>query len=116
MLFASILSGTRDIEQVENKEIQAGGIPLRIEGVSKTFSGRAGLVNALQACGCYYVTAGEFVCLLGPSGCGKSTLLSIVAGLETPSSGSIFANGDQNTRHRHRPRASLPGSSSLPLA
>ena len=32
---------------------------------------------------------GEFICLVGPSGTGKSTLLNIIAGLETPSSGTI---------------------------
>jgi NitT/TauT family transport system ATP-binding protein len=94
MFFASILGGVTEVVQAENKETLAGGIPLRIEGVSKTFSGRAGLVNALRPVD-VDVAAGEFVCLLGPSGCGKSTLLSIIAGLETPSSGSIFANGEK---------------------
>ena len=37
---------------------------------------------------------GELVCLLGPSGCGKTTLLRLIAGLDTPSSGEIVANGD----------------------
>jgi len=32
---------------------------------------------------------GEFVSLLGPSGCGKSTLLRIIAGLGSPSAGTV---------------------------
>jgi NitT/TauT family transport system ATP-binding protein len=37
---------------------------------------------------------GEFVALLGPSGCGKSTLLRLVAGLNTPSVGFLFVDGE----------------------
>ena len=71
---------------------QPGGIPLRIDGVSKTFSGRMQTVEALLAVN-LEVAAGEFVCLLGPSGCGKSTLLSVIAGLETATTGTVWANG-----------------------
>jgi NitT/TauT family transport system ATP-binding protein len=39
------------------------------------------------------VREGEFVCLLGPSGCGKTTLLRLLAGLATPSSGTLSWNG-----------------------
>ena len=39
------------------------------------------------------VAPGEFVVLLGPSGCGKSTLLYLLAGLEQPTSGGIWAEG-----------------------
>jgi multiple sugar transport system ATP-binding protein len=35
------------------------------------------------------VEAGEFLILVGPSGCGKSTLLNMIAGLDTPSAGTI---------------------------
>ncbi|MDB6176350.1 sn-glycerol-3-phosphate ABC transporter ATP-binding protein UgpC [Paracoccus sp. Z330] len=37
--------------------------------------------------------SGEFVALVGPSGCGKSTLLSMIAGLESVSSGEIRIDG-----------------------
>jgi multiple sugar transport system ATP-binding protein len=36
---------------------------------------------------------GEFVVLLGPSGCGKSTTMRMIAGLEEPTEGEIFING-----------------------
>ncbi|UGY09548.1 MULTISPECIES: ABC transporter ATP-binding protein [unclassified Phyllobacterium] len=39
------------------------------------------------------VEKGEFISFLGPSGCGKTTVLRMVAGFETPSSGSISIGG-----------------------
>jgi NitT/TauT family transport system ATP-binding protein len=72
----------------------AGGISLKIEGVSKVFAGKTGNVQALAQTD-VEINAGEFVCLLGPSGCGKSTLLSIISGLEPPSTGTIWANEKQ---------------------
>ncbi|WP_345814610.1 ABC transporter ATP-binding protein [Paraburkholderia sp. PREW-6R] len=44
------------------------------------------------------VPDGKLVCFLGPSGCGKTTLLRMIAGLETPSSGSIQFAGRDITR------------------
>jgi NitT/TauT family transport system ATP-binding protein len=43
------------------------------------------------------IAPNELVSLLGPSGCGKSTLLRLVAGLETPTVGTISADGDRIT-------------------
>src|SRR5215207_1627451 len=40
---------------------------------------------------------GGYCCLLGPSGCGKTTILRMIAGHETPSSGSIRIDGEDVT-------------------
>ncbi|MFZ7130807.1 MAG: ABC transporter ATP-binding protein [Eubacteriales bacterium] len=43
------------------------------------------------------IAEGEFIVIVGPSGCGKTTILSILAGLMTPSSGSIIYCHDDTT-------------------
>lgn len=50
------------------------------------------------------VEQGEFISLLGPSGCGKTTVLRMVAGFETPTSGSITVGGKDITRLRPNQR------------
>ncbi len=40
------------------------------------------------------VLPGEFICIVGPSGCGKSSILSMLAGLLSPSEGSIRIDGE----------------------
>jgi multiple sugar transport system ATP-binding protein len=42
----------------------------------------------------FTIPDGSFFCLLGSSGCGKTTTLRMIAGLELPSSGSIFLGGE----------------------
>jgi putative ABC transport system ATP-binding protein len=44
------------------------------------------------------ITHGEFVAIVGPSGSGKSTLLGIIAGLDTPTSGTVTIDGVDITR------------------
>ena len=95
MFFQSTVSQAQRTEHAIGRDQPLpGGMPLKIEGVSKIFSGGAGSIEALRPVD-LDVAAGEFVCLLGPSGCGKSTLLSIIAGLETASSGTVWADGQK---------------------
>ena len=65
---------------------------LEITRVGKRFTMGSDVVEALRPVD-LTISRGEFVCLIGASGCGKSTLLRIIAGFETPSSGSVRANG-----------------------
>jgi NitT/TauT family transport system ATP-binding protein len=56
-----------------------------VTDVGKTY---AGGVEAIRDVG-FHVAPGEFLTLLGPSGCGKSTLLLMMAGLLSPSRGTV---------------------------
>ena len=71
-------------------------IELKLEQVSKTYPARAGSIQALEDIN-LEVAAGELVCVVGQSGCGKSTLLQIVAGLEPPTTGRVYAGGQPVT-------------------
>lgn len=61
---------------------------IRVSGLTKSFAGARGEVNALQDVS-LEVAPGKFFVVVGPSGCGKTTLLRILAGLEKPSAGSV---------------------------
>ena len=76
---------------------EAGGGPalLDIRKVSKTYPARDGKpVRAIDEVSCS-IRSGEFASILGPSGCGKSTLLLMIAGLISPTSGTLTFRGDE---------------------
>jgi len=67
---------------------------LSIRDLSKVFTtGTGERVPALEGIS-LTVEDEEFLCILGPSGCGKTTLLRIIAGLESPTTGSIQVDGE----------------------
>ena len=80
-------------------EIAASSSAVRLRGVTKTYDSGVMALGPLDL----EVRQGEFVSLLGPSGCGKSTALRIIAGLATPSTGTVeLAHHDVERRGSHR--------------
>ncbi|WNC94646.1 ABC transporter ATP-binding protein [Paraburkholderia sp. FT54] len=67
---------------------------ITIDSVSRTFEDtkRKQVVTALDNVS-LKVERNDFLCLLGPSGCGKSTLLNMIAGFDSPSSGTVSVGG-----------------------
>jgi putrescine transport system ATP-binding protein len=61
---------------------------VRIDNVTKRFGDFTAVNNVSLK-----IFKGEIFCLLGGSGCGKSTLLRMLAGFESPTSGSIYLDG-----------------------
>ncbi len=65
---------------------------LRIENLSKIYGEGENQVKALDNVS-FSVPKGQFVAIVGPSGSGKSTLLHILGGVDKPTSGKVFLDG-----------------------
>ncbi len=72
------------------------GMHIKLEGLRKSFGTHAVLQGIDLD-----VMPGEFVAIVGRSGCGKSTMLRLIAGLDVPSAGNVFLDGQ--TSHRINP-------------
>jgi putative ABC transport system ATP-binding protein len=78
---------------------------IRLEGITKLFKGDADEETVALSDVTVDITRGEYVSVSGPSGCGKSTFLSILALLETPTSGRYWLNGRPTDRFTPAERA-----------
>lgn len=65
---------------------------LKIENVGFSYHSPVGQTQAVKGLS-MTVSEGEFVAVIGPSGCGKTTVLSLIAGLISPSCGSVTVCG-----------------------
>ncbi|MGH9687758.1 MAG: ABC transporter ATP-binding protein [Candidatus Acidiferrales bacterium] len=80
---------------------------IRTDRLSRLYKMGEAMVRAVEDVS-LEIAVGEFVALLGASGSGKSTLLNLMAGLDRPTSGAIYAHGknlaemDSEELARHR--------------
>ena len=65
---------------------------LRVEDLCKTYGRGENAVKALDHVS-FTVKKGEFLAIIGPSGSGKSTLLHILGGVDRPTSGHVYLDG-----------------------
>ena len=72
--------------QITSSEL---GLAARVQRLTKTYGSGDGAVRALDDVG-VGIRRGDFTAIMGPSGSGKSTLMHIMAGLDAPTSGSVW--------------------------
>ena len=66
---------------------------LTVEHLTKTYGTGENAVHALDDVS-FSVPRGQFLAIIGPSGSGKSTLLHILGGVDRPTSGHVYMNGE----------------------
>jgi putative ABC transport system ATP-binding protein len=81
-------------------------IALDTRSVVKRYAAGAASITAVDRVS-LQLEVGEFVALVGPSGSGKTTLLALVAGLLSPTSGSILIDGQDLTQMKEKERSAF---------
>jgi branched-chain amino acid transport system ATP-binding protein len=84
---------TQDSEVEEAAKHVPNSIPLRVEGLKKTFGGIVAVDGAS-----FEVEEGSLTGLIGPNGAGKSTTFNCITGVHEASAGTIHFHGEEITR------------------
>jgi putative ABC transport system ATP-binding protein len=71
----------------------AGSSAAKLENVSKVYETTAARVVALEKMS-WQIGRGDAVALMGPSGCGKTTVLNLLGGMDRPTGGAIWVDGN----------------------
>jgi putative ABC transport system ATP-binding protein len=79
---------------------------LQLKNVNKVFKSGHTEIEALKKTD-FTAESGELIAIIGPSGSGKSTFLTIAGGLQSPSSGEVFINGQDITNLKEKQRAAI---------
>jgi ABC-type lipoprotein export system ATPase subunit len=79
----------------------SAGTAVAAAGLTRTYGAGDSAVHALRGVS-LDLPAGQFTAVMGPSGSGKSTLMHLLAGLDTPSAGSVEVAGHDITRMKDR--------------
>ncbi len=79
---------------------------IRANRLTKEYGRGATLTRALRGLD-LEIPRGSFTCIIGPSGHGKSTLMHLIGGLDRPTSGSVFIDGQEMSRLGSREMAAL---------
>jgi len=76
----------------EGAKGDSAGLPLRVEGLQKSFGGITAVDGAT-----FSVEEGSLTGLIGPNGAGKSTTFNCITGVHRPDSGDVYFRGDEIT-------------------
>ena len=77
--------------------MKASEAAVRLQHVGVDFDDKNGFLEVIRDIHTH-IRPREFLCVLGPSGCGKTTLLRLLAGLQSPTRGSVYYPSNQPPR------------------